>query len=185
MTQPPSRRTLLQARALVAAGGGTGVATGRAAAATGGTAEAAWTVSMVGRNAATEHLEPGLYRKAGLSGDLLPSLTPVADHPLRFSLAGTEFAPFYEGTEDPAHACFSRSEPTMVFGGLDSGGADPAGPDGGELLDEVWAGAPFRDKAALVARVRSVVDTWVAAGLLSGAHGDRVPATAREASYAR
>ncbi|MFD4508920.1 beta-L-arabinofuranosidase domain-containing protein [Streptomyces sp. NPDC058457] len=150
-------------------------------------------VSLVGRNTATDYLELGLYRNAGLSGDLLPSLTPVAGSPLHFTLDGldgldrqdgTEFAPFYEGTEDPTHACFRRSEPTVVFGGLDSGVANPVGSDGGSLLDEVWAAAPFRDKGALVARVRSVVDAWVADGLLTGADGDRVLATAREASYA-
>ncbi|MFD8813032.1 hypothetical protein ACFV23_16475, partial [Streptomyces sp. NPDC059627] len=73
-----------------------------------------------------------------------------------------------------------------VFGAADQpGAATRAGPDGGSLLDEVWAAAPFRDKAALVARVRSVVRAWVADGLLTGADGDRVLATAREASYAR
>ncbi|MEU6192143.1 beta-L-arabinofuranosidase domain-containing protein [Streptomyces sp. NPDC047061] len=147
-------------------------------------------VSLVGRNTATEYLELGLYRNAGLSGDLLPSLTPVADSPLHFTLAGpdgtaaTEFAPFYEGSEDPTHAYFRRAEPTVVFGGLDSGVANPVGSDGGSLLDEVWAAAPFHDKGALVARVRSVVDGWVADGLLTGADGDRVLATARQASYA-
>ncbi|WP_046729348.1 beta-L-arabinofuranosidase domain-containing protein [Streptomyces humi] len=142
-------------------------------------------VNLVGRNASTEWLELGLYGNAGLSGDLLPSVTPVPDAPLHFTVSGTEFAPFYEGTEDPGHAYFRRSEPTVVFGGLDSGVADPVGPDGGSLLDAVWAGAPFRDKAALVTRVRSVVDTWVARGLLDGPAGDRVVATARKASYAR
>ncbi|MER5526201.1 beta-L-arabinofuranosidase domain-containing protein [Streptomyces sp. NPDC002677] len=145
-------------------------------------------VHLVGRDPATEYLELGLYRNAGLSGDLLPSLTPVPGTPLHFTLdgtAGTEFAPFHEGTEDPTHAYFRRSEPTVVFGGLDSGVANPAKPDGGSLLDEIWAGAPFHDKWALVARVRSAVAAWVADGLLPGADGDRVVATAREASYAR
>ncbi|MEU9451987.1 beta-L-arabinofuranosidase domain-containing protein [Streptomyces sp. NPDC048277] len=142
-------------------------------------------VNLVGRDPATEYLELGLYRNAGLSGDLLPSLTPVPGAPLHFTLDGTEFAPFSEGTEDPTHAYFRRSEPTVVFGGVDSGVADPVRSDGGSLLDEVWAGAPFHDKGALVARVRSVADAWVADGLLDGTDGDRIVATAREASYAR
>ncbi|MFJ9711845.1 beta-L-arabinofuranosidase domain-containing protein [Streptomyces sp. NPDC101234] len=142
-------------------------------------------VNLVGRNAATEYLELGLYRNAGLSGDLLPSLTPVAGTPLHFTLDGTEFAPFYEGTEDPAHAYFRRSEPTVVFGGLDSQVANPVRSGGDSLLDEVWAGAPFHGKRALVARVRSVVDAWVTDGLLGEADADRIVATAREASYAR
>ncbi|MFJ3802933.1 beta-L-arabinofuranosidase domain-containing protein [Streptomyces sp. NPDC090088] len=142
-------------------------------------------VNLVGRSPATEYLELGLYRNAGLSGDLLPSLSPVAGTPLHFTLDGTEFAPFHEGTEDPTHAYFRRAEPTVVFGGVDSGVANPVGADGRSLLDEVWAGAPFRDKGALVARVRSVVDAWVAGGLLAGADGERIVATARQASYAR
>jgi hypothetical protein len=39
-------------------------------------------VNLVGRNSATEYLELGQYRNAGLSGDLLPSLTPVPGAPL-------------------------------------------------------------------------------------------------------
>lgn len=62
-------------------------------------------------------------------------------------------------------------EPMVVFGGLDSGVANPAKPDGGSLLDEVWAGAPFHDERALLARVRAVVAAWVAGGLLAGPTG--------------
>ncbi|MEU0071877.1 beta-L-arabinofuranosidase domain-containing protein [Streptomyces sp. NPDC006332] len=142
-------------------------------------------VNLVARDPATDHLHFGLYRNAGLSGDLLPSLTPVSGEPLHHTLDGTEFAPFFEGTEDPTHAYFRRSEPRVVFGSLDSGVANPAKSDGTTLLDEVWAAAPFRNKDALVSRVRSTVDSWVSAGLLGRADGDTVVRTARKASYAR
>ncbi|SBT89598.1 Beta-L-arabinofuranosidase, GH127 [Streptomyces sp. DI166] len=141
-------------------------------------------VNLVGRNSSTEYLRLGLYRNAGLSGDLLPSLTPVSGEPLHFTLDGTEFAPFHEGTEDPTHAYFRRVEPRVVFGGVDSGVANPARFDGTTLLDEVWAGAPFGSKGALVARVRATVDAWVAAGLLGAGDGRTVVATARRAGYA-
>ncbi|MGW7278373.1 beta-L-arabinofuranosidase domain-containing protein [Streptomyces sp. NPDC054844] len=141
-------------------------------------------VNLVGRNPATDHLECGLYGNAGLSGDLLPTMTPVSGEPLHYTLDGTEWAPFAEGTEDPTHACFRRSEPRVVLGGTDSGVANPAKDDGTTLLDEIWAQAPFRDKGALVAHVRSTVDAWVEAGLLGGDEGDRVVRTARRASYA-
>ncbi|MFF6781040.1 beta-L-arabinofuranosidase domain-containing protein [Streptomyces sp. NPDC012510] len=141
-------------------------------------------VNLVGRNSSTSYLAFGLYRNAGLSGDLLPSLTPVSGKPLHYTLNGTEFAPFYEGTEDPTHAYVRRSEPKVVFGGTDSGVANPAKPDGTTLLDEIWAGAPFADKGALVARVRSTVDSWVSAGLLSQADGQTVVTTAQNATYA-
>ncbi|MER5193838.1 beta-L-arabinofuranosidase domain-containing protein [Streptomyces sp. NPDC002755] len=142
-------------------------------------------VNLVARNSATTYLEFGLYRNAALSGDLLPSLTPVGGKPLHFTLDGTEFAPFFEGTEDPTHAYVRRAEPRVVFGESDSGVPNPAKTDGTTLLDEVWAGAPFRGKPALVARVRAVVAAWVAAGLLGAADGAKVVSTARGATYVR
>ncbi|WP_171107641.1 MULTISPECIES: beta-L-arabinofuranosidase domain-containing protein [unclassified Streptomyces] len=142
-------------------------------------------VNLVGRNSATGYLEFGLYRNAALSGDLLPTLTPVPGKPLHYTLDGTAFAPFFEGTEDPTHAYFRRAEPRVVFGNRDSRVANPAKADGTTLLDEVWAGAPFDSKGALVARVRSTVDAWVAAGLLARADGDTVVRTAGQASYVR
>ena len=104
--------------------------------------------------------------------------------PLHCTLDGIEPAPFAEGTEDPAHAYVRRSEPRVIFGMSDSGIADPARSDGTTLLDEIWARAPFRDKGALVVRVRSAVDAWVSAGLLGRADGDTVVSTARRATYA-
>jgi hypothetical protein len=141
-------------------------------------------VNLVGRNSATSYLPVGLYRNAGLSGDLLPSLTAVSGKPLHYTLDGTEFAPFHEGTEDPTHAYVRRAEPKVILGGTDSGVANPAKPGGTTLLDEIWAGAPFADKDALVARVQSTVTSWVSAGLLSQADGQRVVTTARNATYA-
>lgn len=85
--------------------------------------------------------------------------------------ADTEFAPPHEGTEDPTHACFRRSSPEAVFGRCASGVANPVRSDGTSLLDEIWAGAPFATKGALVARARSTVASWVMAGLLSRADG--------------
>jgi DUF1680 family protein len=141
-------------------------------------------VNLVARNSAKEYLECGLYRNAGLSGDLLPSLTPVPGEPLHYTLDGTEFAPFYEGTEDPTHAYVRRSEPRVVFGTTDSGVANPAKAEGTTLLDEIWDAAPFAGKGALVKRVRTTVDAWVSAGLLTRADGDKVVTTARRAAFA-
>ncbi|MFJ8192639.1 beta-L-arabinofuranosidase domain-containing protein [Streptomyces sp. NPDC096094] len=141
-------------------------------------------VNLVARDPATDHLECGLYGNAGLSGDLLPTLAPVSGEPLHFTLDGTEWVPFAEGTEEPTHAYFRRSEPRVVLGGTDSGVANPAKGDGTTLLDEIWAAAPFRGKGALVAHVRSTVEAWVEAGLLGGDEGERVVRTARKASYA-
>jgi DUF1680 family protein len=142
-------------------------------------------VNLVVRDPATTYLELGLYRNAALSGDLLPSLTPVAAKPLHFTLDGREIAPFLEGTEDPTHAYFRRSEPRVVFGGTDSGVANPAKADGTTLLDEIWAGAPFASKGALVTRVRTTAEAWVAAGLLARGDADTVVRAAERASYRR
>lgn len=140
-------------------------------------------VNLVARNSGTSQLQFGLYRNAALSGDLLPSLSPVSGKPLHYTLNGTEFAPFSEGTEDPTHAYFRRSEPKVVFGTTDSGVTNPARSDGTTLLDEIWAGAPFGNKAALVSRVQSTVNSWVSAGLLGQADGQKVVTTAQNASY--
>ncbi|MEV5516792.1 beta-L-arabinofuranosidase domain-containing protein [Streptomyces flaveolus] len=140
-------------------------------------------VNLVARSAATGHLHVGLYRNAALSGDLLPTLTPVPGKPLHYTLDGIEWAPFAEGTEDPTHAYVRRSEPRVVLGGTDAGVTNPAKEDGTTLLDEIWAAAPFRGKGALVAHVRSTVDAWVGAGLLGRDAGERVVGTARKASY--
>ncbi|WP_406356359.1 beta-L-arabinofuranosidase domain-containing protein [Streptomyces sp. NBC_00658] len=140
-------------------------------------------VNLVARNAGTSYLPFGLYRNAALSGDLLPTLTPVTGKPLHYTLDGTEFAPFSEGTEDPTHAYFRRTEPRLVFGNTDSGVTNPTGANGTTLLDEIWAGAPFSGKSALVSRVQTVVNSWVSAGLLSAADGQRVVSTAQNASY--
>ncbi|MFC8390240.1 beta-L-arabinofuranosidase domain-containing protein [Streptomyces sp. NPDC057238] len=141
-------------------------------------------VNLVARQPGPDAVRFGLYGNAGLSGDLLPSLTPVPDKPLHYTLDGIELAPFAEGTEDPTHAYFRRSEPRVVFGTSDSGVANPARSDGTTLLDEIWAGAPFRGKGALVTRVRSTVAAWVSEGLLSRADGDKVVSTAQRAAYA-
>ncbi|PSM42713.1 glycosylase [Streptomyces dioscori] len=140
-------------------------------------------VNLVARNSATSQLRFGLHRNAALSGDLLPSFTPVSGKPLHHTLDGTEFAPFFEGTEDPTHAYFRRYEPKVVLGATDSGVTNPARSDGTTLLDEIWSAAPFTGKAALVAHVQNTVTSWVAAGLLSRPDGEKVVTTAQNASY--
>ncbi|QNP68970.1 glycoside hydrolase family 127 protein [Streptomyces roseirectus] len=140
-------------------------------------------LNLAARSASTSYLPVSLYRNAALSGDLVSSFTAVDGKPLHFSLGGVEFAPFFEGTEDPTHVYVRRAEPWVVFGGVDSGVANPVKTNGSSLLDEVWAGAPFADRAALVARVRTVVASWVAGGLLGASDGDAVVATAQRAVY--
>ncbi|HEX8632439.1 MAG TPA: beta-L-arabinofuranosidase domain-containing protein [Catenuloplanes sp.] len=140
-------------------------------------------VNLVGYDARRTYLHLGLYGNAALSGDLLPALAPVSGGPLRFRLDEVEFGPFFEGTEQPTHVYFRRSEPRVVFGGVDSGVTNPARADGTSLLDEIWAAAPFVDKAQLVQRVRTTTDAWVAAGSLTAEDATTVVATAAAATY--
>ncbi|HET6856251.1 MAG TPA: beta-L-arabinofuranosidase domain-containing protein [Streptomyces sp.] len=140
-------------------------------------------VNLVARDARRTYLQVGLYRNAALSGDLAPTLDQVPGKPLHFMLGDVLFAPFHEGVEDPTHAYFRRAEPTIVWGGLDSGVANRAGADGVSLLDEVWSAAPFKNRRGLLRRVESTVDAWVAEGLLSAAEGRKVTDTAKRASY--
>ncbi|GAA4931368.1 alpha/beta fold hydrolase [Streptomyces coeruleoprunus] len=118
-------------------------------------------VNLVARDPRRD-LHLGLHRNAALSGDLLPSLEPVPREPLHFRLDGVEFAPFFEGTEDPR--LLRRAEPRVLLGTLDSGVTDPARADGTTFLDAIWAAAPFPDESALVTHVRSTVTSWTAAG---------------------
>ncbi|MCC8246137.1 beta-L-arabinofuranosidase domain-containing protein [Saccharothrix luteola] len=141
-------------------------------------------VNLVARDARRTFLEFGLYRNAGLSGDLLPSLAPVPGKPLHHVLDGTEFAPFFEGTEDPTHVYFHRREPRIAFGGRDSGVANPSRADGTTFLDEVWAAAPFRAKGHLVQHVKATAAAWVSAGLLTADDARKVVGTAQDATYA-
>ncbi|MFJ6673838.1 beta-L-arabinofuranosidase domain-containing protein [Actinosynnema sp. NPDC091369] len=141
-------------------------------------------VNLVARDARRTFPEFGLYRNAGLSGDLRPSLAPVPGRPLHLTLDGVEFAPFLEGTEDPTHVYFHRREPVIAFGGRDAGVANPSRADGTTFLDEVWAAAPFRAKGHLIRHVRATAATWVSAGLLTEADAQKVVATAQDATYA-
>ncbi|MFJ8822813.1 beta-L-arabinofuranosidase domain-containing protein [Streptomyces sp. NPDC102467] len=141
-------------------------------------------VNLVARDARTTAVELGLYRNAALSGDLLPTLVPVKGKPLHYATPdGIELAPFLEGTENPTHVYVRRAEPHLVFGGVDSGVANPVRDDGTSLLDEVWDAAPFRHKPALVAHVRVTTDAWAADGLLTSADAARAVTTAKRASY--
>jgi hypothetical protein len=141
-------------------------------------------VNLVARDPRRTFLELGLYRNAGLSGDLLPSLTPVPGKPLHHVLDGVEFAPFFEGTEDPTHAYFHRREPLITFGGRESGVANPSRADGTTFLDDVWAAAPFRGKGHLIQHAKATAATWVSTGLLTPADAQKVVKTAQDASYA-
>ncbi|WP_395400810.1 beta-L-arabinofuranosidase domain-containing protein [Arthrobacter sp. UC242_113] len=140
-------------------------------------------VHLVARDARTTLLPFSLYGAARLSGDLAPALQPVAGKPLHFTLAGVELAPFLEGNEDAFHSYFRRAEASVVFGGVDSGVANPARGDKTTLLDDVWQSAPFANKPELLRRVTQVADAWVAEGSLTRPDADRIYKAAQRAAF--
>ncbi|QUF06502.1 glycoside hydrolase family 127 protein [Actinosynnema pretiosum subsp. pretiosum] len=105
-------------------------------------------VRLVARDPRAEFLELALHPHATPSGDLSRALRPISGKPLHFTLGGIEFAPFHEGTTDPFHSHFRRVEPTIAFGGVDSGA-----PNEGGFLDRVREAAPFRDRAPFLRHV--------------------------------
>jgi DUF1680 family protein len=141
-------------------------------------------VHLVARDSRSELLAFGLYGTAKLNGDLAPAVQPVPGKPLHFTLAGVELAPFLEGTEDAFHSYFRRTEPSVVFGGTDSGVANPARTNKTTLLDDVWQSAPFANKPELLLRVTRVADVWVSERLLSRADADRLYGAAQRAAFA-
>ena len=140
-------------------------------------------VHLVARDVRTTLLPFSLYGAATLSGDLAPALQPLTGKPLHFTLAGVEVAPFLEGTEDAFHSYFKRTEASVVFGGVDSGVANPARADKTTLLDNVWQSAPFANKPELLRRVTQVTGAWVAEGSLTRPEADRIYKAAQHAAF--
>lgn len=140
-------------------------------------------VHLVACDARTDLLPFSLYGTAKLNGDLAAALQPVAGKPLHFTVAGVELAPFLEGTEDACHSYFRRTEASVVFGGVDSGVANPARATKTTLLDDVWQSAPFANKPELLRRVAQVTAAWVSEGSLSRADADRIYGAAQRAAF--
>lgn len=140
-------------------------------------------VHLVARDARTDLLPFSLYGTARLNGDLAAAVQPIQGKPLHFTLAGAELAPFLEGTEDAFHSYFRRAEPSVVFGGVDAGVANPARANKTTLLDDVWQAAPFANKPELLRRVTQVTDAWISEGPLSRADADRIYSAAQRAAF--
>jgi hypothetical protein len=110
-------------------------------------------------------------------------MQPLAGKPLHFTLAGVELAPFLEGTTDAFHSYFRRTEPAVVFGGVDSGVANPARTNKSTFLDDVWDAAPFLNKPELLKGVARVASTWVTDGALTQSDADRIYRAAQRAAF--
>jgi DUF1680 family protein len=138
-----------------------------------------------GNDLATGLVKLSLYRHLKLDGNFGSALAPLGE-PLHYTLQGQSLAPFHvsdpqAGDTRPYHMYFRREEPQVVFGSVDSGVKNAAKDGGVTLLDEIWAGAPFRNHRSFVQAVERVTGEWRSAGRLPQADAAAVVRGARRA----
>ncbi len=142
----------------------------------------------IGKDLKTGLIPMGFYGSMKLDGDLSPAMQATGQ-PNFYATNGYELAPFYvadpqAGDTKHYHVYVRRHEPKIVFGGVDSGVANPAREGGVTLLDEVWSAAPFRSHDVFVAQVERVTKSWRTEGKLTEHDRNRIVATARKAEKA-
>ncbi len=127
-----------------------------------------------------------LYKHYKLTGDFAAALTPLAGKPLHFTLDGKTLAPVsvsdpQPGREtQPYHMYVRRTEPSIVFGPVDTGVANSKRDDGMTFLDAVWAGAPFADHRKFVSAVDQTASEWRSAGRITPAEQTTIAQAARK-----
>jgi uncharacterized repeat protein (TIGR01451 family) len=82
------------------------------------------------------------------------------------------------GWSPEAEVTFAPPAGPGLHGGIRTGVTNPERANGCTLLDQIWAGEPFRTHGAFVDRVDALTDGYVADGLLTGADGDAVDSAA-------
>jgi DUF1680 family protein len=123
-------------------------------------------VPLVTRSAETTYREFSFYRGFSLRGDLSRSITPGSD-PMTFTTHGYSIVPFHIGDTAAYHGYFTRHEPQVVFGQVDSGVPNIPRADGMTFLDLVWAHAPFPTRGQFLQTVQRTAATWVDSGLFT------------------
>jgi len=137
---------------------------------------------LLARSASREYLRLSLYAHMGLDGTLDGAFTDLGDG--YFRLGDLTFEPAWSGDDTQYHMYVERSEPRVVFAGLDSGVANASRPDGTTFLDAVWGDGGFADRADFLTKVQRTVEQFTADGLLSRRDGQRVLVTAGKARLA-
>ncbi|WP_435738667.1 beta-L-arabinofuranosidase domain-containing protein [Cellulosimicrobium sp. PMB13] len=137
---------------------------------------------LLARSASREYLKLSLYAHMGLDGTLEGAFTDLGDG--YFRLGTTTFEPAWSGDDTQYHMYVERSEPRVVFAGLDSGVTNAQRANGTSFLDVVWGDGGFADRAAFLAKVQRTVEQFTADGLLSRRDGQRVLVTAGKARLA-
>jgi DUF1680 family protein len=140
----------------------------------------------VGTNIDTGLIGVSLYKHFKLSGDFGSAMTPAPGKPLHYTVNGLPLAPFFvadpqPGATQPYHMYVRRSEPSIVFGSVDSGIANATREDGTTFLDAVWAGAPFANHREFVSAVERAATEWRAAGRLPASAQGAIVQAARQA----
>ena len=85
---------------------------------------------------------------------------------------GDEFEPAYNGNNDQYHMYFQRKDAYVGFAGKLTDVPNPKRPaakdrSASTLMDDIWAAAPFKDRAAFVRKVQEVSKQYQDEGLLS------------------
>jgi DUF1680 family protein len=128
-------------------------------------------VVLTATSSSTSYLKVSLADRLDLGGNVSRGISKTAANV--FTIGGLSYEPAYNGRDVPYHMYFQRNEPTVTFAGRDSGVANPRR-SGRTLLDEVWAQAPFVDRAAFLAAVGEVSSAYVAAGLLTARNRQKI-----------
>ncbi|MET3977312.1 beta-L-arabinofuranosidase domain-containing protein [Cellulosimicrobium sp. BE325] len=137
---------------------------------------------LLARSASREYLKLSLYAHTGLDGTLDGAFTDLGNG--YFRLGDLTFEPAWSGDDTQYHMYVERSEPRVVFAGLDSGVTNAARPNGTTFLDVVWGDGGFADRAAFLQKVQRTVEQFTADGLLSRRDGQKVLVTAGKARLA-
>ncbi|HEU5470185.1 MAG TPA: beta-L-arabinofuranosidase domain-containing protein [Actinophytocola sp.] len=141
-------------------------------------------VPLVTRAAETTYREFSFYRDMDLRGDLSRAVVPGPE-PMTFSTHGYPVTPFYLADTAPYHAYFTRHEPRVVFGAVDSGVPNLARADGRTFLDQVWANAPFPTGDRFLRTVDRAGTQWRNLGLFTPEQHQAVLAAAEAAHLER
>lgn len=128
-------------------------------------------VVLSATSSSTSFLKVSLADRLTLSGDIARGISKTDANV--FTIGNLTYEPAYNGKDVAYHMYFQRNEPTVRFAGQDSGVANPRR-SGRTLLDDVWAGAPFADRAAFLAKVGEVTTSYVADGLLTARNRQKI-----------
>ena len=127
---------------------------------------------LLARGSETDYISLSLYANMGLDGTLDSAFTDAGKG--YFTLGNRTFEPAWSGDNTAYHMYVKRSEPTIVFAGVDTGIANVVRDDRTSFLDHVWADGGFANHGGFVSKVDHTVAQFVADGLLSEADGERV-----------